>query len=59
MRDNLNRNVRTKEIITKFLSLGMKGVNVYNLLTDLVDAGSIKRTGHGLIALPNYEDPQL
>jgi hypothetical protein len=52
MRQNLDVAVRTKDIINKFLSLGMKGVNVYNLVTEMVDQGSVVRAGHGYLKLP-------
>lgn len=52
MRANIDVAVRTKDIINKFLSLGMKGVNVYNLLTALVEEGSLVRVGHGYLKLP-------
>lgn len=52
MRENLDVAVRTKDVINKFLSLGFKGVNVYNLITELVGNGSIERAGHGYLKLP-------
>ena len=55
MRQNLNVAVRTKDVINKFLSLGLKGVNVYNVITDMVREGELSRAGHGYLALPGSD----
>ena len=52
LRENLDVAVRTKDIIERFLSLGFKGVNVYNIITEMVGNGSIERAGHGYLKLP-------
>lgn len=56
---NPDRNIKLKELVNNISSLGFKNVSIYNLIRDLVENGSIKRNGHGLVALPGYEDPQL
>jgi hypothetical protein len=56
MRENLNKNVRMKEIINKFLSLGSASVNVYNVMNDMVKDGSIKRVGYGTYSLSETDN---
>lgn len=52
MRENLNRDVRMKEIINKFLSIGAPQGNLYNTVNNLVKEGSLKRVGYALFSLP-------
>jgi len=51
LRENLDVAVKTKQIINKFLSLGMKNVNLYQLFANMVEEGSIVRCGHGYLRL--------
>lgn len=57
MRENLNRNVRTADIIHRFLSLGIttEKQNVYNVLNRMIKEGTISNVGRGLYSLPETD----